>query len=256
MAPTGPLSRVRIVLVEPSHPGNIGAAARALRTMGLTRLFLVRPKLFPHADAVALASNALEVLDGARVCATLEEALAGTALSVALSARSRDLSHPAQDARAAAAEIVQVATGAEVALVFGNETAGLSNEDVLKCSRLACIPADPEYSSLNLAQAVQVLAYEVRTAAGRGAPPKHRVPDYASHEEVENFYAHLEASIVKSGFLDPGNPRRLMERLRRLFGRARLEREEVNILRGMLSAWDAGPHTGPKSSKRDPGKNS
>jgi tRNA/rRNA methyltransferase len=256
MAPTGPLSRIRVVLVEPSHPGNIGAAARALRTMGLTRLVLVRPKLFPHPDAVALASNALEVLDGARMCATLEEALAGTALSVALSARGRDLSHPAQDARAAAAEIARAAAGAEVALVFGNETAGLSNEDVLKCSRLASIPADPEYSSLNLAQAVQVLAYEVRMAALRAPSPPERLPDYATHEEVENFHAHLEASIVKSGFLDPKAPRRLMERLRRLFGRARLEREEVNILRGMLSAWDAGPYTGPKTPKRDPGKNS
>jgi tRNA/rRNA methyltransferase len=140
--------------------------------------------------------------------------------------------------------------------VFGNETAGLSNEDVLKCSRLASIPADPEHSSLNLAQAVQVLAYEVRIAAAPGAPPKDRVPDYATHEEVENFYAHLEASVVKSGFLDPGNPRRLLERLRRLFGRARLEREEVNILRGMLSAWDAGPRPGAKTAERDPGKNS
>jgi tRNA/rRNA methyltransferase len=256
MAPSGPLSRIRVVLVEPSHPGNIGAAARAMRTMGLSRLALVRPRLFPHPDAVALASGATGVLEQARVCATLAEALAGTALSVALSARGRDLSHPVQDARAAAAEVVRVATDAEAALVFGNETAGLSNEDVLRCSRLATVPSDPECSSLNLAQAVQVLAYEVRMAAVRWSPSRERVPDYASHEEVENFYAHLEASVVRSGFLDPKAPRRLIERLRRMFGRARLEREEVNILRGMLTSWDEGPHAGPRAPKRDPGKNS
>jgi tRNA/rRNA methyltransferase len=196
------------------------------------------------------------VLDGARVCATLDEALAGTALSVALSARGRDLSHAMLDARAAAAEAVNVAAAAEVALVFGNETAGLSNEDVLKCTRLATIPTDPGHSSLNLAQAVQVLAYEVRRAALEWSPPRERVPDYASHEEIENFHAHLEASMVRSGFLDPKAPRRLIERMRRLFGRARLEREEVNILRGMLSAWDAGPPAGAKGPGRDPGENS
>jgi tRNA/rRNA methyltransferase len=244
----GPLSRIRVVLVEPAHPGNIGAAARALKTMGLSRLVLVRPKSFPHREARALASKALEVLDGARVCATLEEALAGTALSVAMSARGRDLSHPMLDARAAAGEVAGCARDAEAAIVFGHETAGLSNEDVLKCSRLACIPADPGYSSLNLAQAVQVMAYEVRRAAldPAAARPPERSPDYATHEEIESFYAHLEASIVGSGFLDPNNPRRLMERLRRMFGRARLEREEVNILRGLLSAWDEG------TRKRDP----
>src|SRR4051812_42411754 len=159
------LSRIRVVLVDTSHPGNIGAAARALATMGLARLVLVRPKAFPHREARALAANALHVLDSARVCATLEEALSGTTLSVALSARGRDLSHPVQDARAAAAEIVRAAAAGDVAIVFGNETAGLSNDEVLRCARLATIPADPGCSSLNLAQAVQVMAYEVRAAA-------------------------------------------------------------------------------------------
>src|SRR3954467_3658590 len=158
-----PLSRVRVVLVEPSHPGNIGAAARALKTMGLSRLVLVRPKAFPHREARALASNALDLLDSARVYATLEEALAGTVLAVAMSARGRDLSHAARTARAAAGEIARDA--GEAAIVFGSETGGLSKEAVLKCSRLAFIPADPEYSSLNLAQAVQVMAYELRIAA-------------------------------------------------------------------------------------------
>jgi tRNA/rRNA methyltransferase len=235
-----PLSRIRIVLVDPSHPGNIGAAARALKTMGLARLVLVRPRAFPHPEARSLATGALDVLDAAQVSATLDEALAGTALSVAMSARSRDLSHPGRDARAAAGEIVRVAGDGEVAIVFGNETAGLANEDVLKCGMLAHIPTGAQYSSLNLAQAVQVMAYEVRMAAAAPAVPRGRAPGYASHEELESFYAHLEASIVASGFLDPENPRRLMERLRRLFARARLESEEVNILRGLLSAWDPG----------------
>ena len=258
MTPNEPLSRVRIVLVEPSHPANIGAAARALKTMGLARLVLVRPRAFPHREARALASNALDILDSARVCGTLDQALEGTVLSVAMSARERDLSHAALQARAVAGEVA--GCEGESAIVFGHETAGLSNEDVLKCSRLAFIPADPEYSSLNLAQAVQVMAYEVRmAAASRGAAPHSRPgrePSHASHEEIESFYAHLERSIQASGFLDAGNPRRMMERMRRLFARAGLEREEVNILRGMLSAWDQGPHAGKGTKKRDPGKNS
>lgn len=249
------LLRIRIVLVDTSHPGNIGAAARALKTMGLSRLALVRPKAFPHREASALATNALDVLASARVCATLDEALAGTVLSVAMSARPRDLSHAARDARAAAAEIVAGAHGGEVALVFGNETAGLSNEDVLKCSGLATIPSDPECSSLNVAQAVQVMAYEVRMAAGASAPPRERVTEAATHEEIEAFYAAFEASIVNSGFLDPKAPRRLMERMRRMFARTRLEREEVNILRGLLAAWDAGPRAGARGGP-DPGKDS
>jgi tRNA/rRNA methyltransferase len=248
------LSRIRVVLVEPAHPGNIGAAARALKTMGLARLVLVRPKAFPHREARVLASKALDVLDETRVCATLDEALEGTVLSVAMSARGRDLSHPVLQARAAAAEIALAARDTEVAIVFGHETAGLSNEDVLKCGRLAWIPASAEYSSLNLAQAVQVMTYEVRLAAAEPAPPRGREPEYASHSELESFYGHLEASIVASGFLDAGNPRRLMERMRRMFARARLEREEVNVLRGMLTAWDEGSKMRPK--KRDPGENS
>ena len=209
MATSGPLSRIRVVLVEPSHPGNIGAAARAMMTMGLSRLVLVRPRLFPHAEADALASAATGVLEAARVCATLDEALAGTALSVALSARARDLSHPMLDARDAAAEIVRVAADADAAMVFGNETAGLSNEDVLACSGLATIPADPGCSSLNLAQAVQVLAYELRRAAVAWSPPRERPPEYATHEAVEAFHAQLERSLVGAGFLDPANPGRL-----------------------------------------------
>ena len=237
-----PLSRIRVVLSRPSHPGNIGAAARAMKTMGLARLHLVRPKSFPHADARAMASGALDVLHSARVCATLDEALTGTSFSVALSARERELSHPPLDAREAAKELVRAARRDEVALVFGNETVGLSNKEVMRCSRIARIPADPGYASLNLGQAVQVMAYEVRMAAlVPGAMPPKIEP--ATHEEIENFYAHLERSLYASGFLHPRYPRRLMDRLRRLFAKARLEKVEVNILRGMLTLWDAQkPH--------------
>jgi tRNA/rRNA methyltransferase len=190
-----------------------------------------------------MATGAVDVLGSARVCADLDAALEGTRFSVAMSARRRELSHPPLEARAAAQELVRAAQRDEVALVFGNETVGLSNEEVMRCGRIARIPSDPVYKSLNLAQAVQVMAYEVRLAAldpGAAAP---RI-EYATHEEIENFYLHLERSLTASGFLQAGNPRRLMDRLRRLFARARLEKVEVNILRGMLAAWDDGDRSG------------
>ncbi|MBI2960923.1 MAG: RNA methyltransferase [Betaproteobacteria bacterium] len=237
-----PLSRIRVVLAQPSHPGNIGAAARAMKTMGLDRLYLVRPLRFPDPQARAMSANALDVLERAVICATLDEALAGTAIQIAFSARTRELSHPALDARAAAAEAIDCAAAQEAALVFGSEDAGLANEEVLRCNRLAHIPADPSCSSLNLAAAVQVAAYEIRLAAlARRAPGAHcaAVPELARHEDVENFYVHLEQSLIASGFLNPRYPRRLMERLRRLFSRTQLEKDEVSILRGMLSRWDS-----------------
>jgi tRNA/rRNA methyltransferase len=227
------LLRIRVVLARPSHPGNIGAAARAMKTMGLARLVLVRPKRFPHAEARAMATGARDVLDSAQVCNTLPDALEGTVLSVALSARARELSHPPLDAREAARVIALAAQRDEVALVFGNETVGLSNREVMQCSRIARIPADSRYASLNLAQAVQVMAYEVRMAAlAPGAPPPEI--EYATHDEIERFYAHLERSLHASGRLGPRDPRKLMDRLRRLFAKARLEKVEINILRGLF----------------------
>lgn len=232
-----PLSRIRVVLSRPSHPGNIGAAARAIKTMGLSRLYLVRPKNPGHADARAMAAGARGLLESARVCATLDEALAGTVFSIALSARVRELSHPPLDARAAAKELVAAARRNQVALVFGNETVGLSNQEVMRCSRIARIPAVAGFASLNLAQAVQVMAYEVRMAALEPGVAPAKI-ELATHEETENFYAHLERSLYASGFLHPRYPRRLMDRLRRLFAKAGLEKVEINILRGMLSLWD------------------
>ena len=230
------LDRVRIVLCETSHPGNIGAAARAMKTMGLSRLVLVNPKQFPHADADAFASGAVDVLDNALVCDSLDAALAGTVLAVASTSRHRDLTHEVVDCREACKRIVQGASHEEVAVVFGPERTGLSIRDVNKCQLIAAIPANPDYASLNLAQAVQVFAYELSIFAGTTAPRQPQTADAATHDEVEGFYRHLEDVFHASGFLDPQEPKRLMQRMRRLFARSRLEKEEVNILRGFLRA--------------------
>ena len=226
----------RIVLCQTSHPGNIGAAARAMKTMGLSQLVLVKPKKFPHPEAEAMASGANDILAQARLCETLQEALSGCALVVGVSARKRELSHESVSAREAARRMTALEKGAHAALVFGAETSGLSNAELIQCQLLASIPANPEYSSLNLAAAVQVLAYELRVASL--APPIDSAVAFplATHDEIEGFFAHLENTLVASGFLDPAKPRRLMPRLRRLFVRARLEKEEVNILRGILKA--------------------
>ena len=235
------LGRVRIILSNTSHPGNIGAAARAMKTMGLSRLFLINPKKYPDDEAVARAAGADDVLDKAVVCTTLDEALEGTVFSVALSARHRNLGPERSQARETAPLILEKAAEGDVALVFGNETAGLSNADVQRCQRTVFIPADSEYSSLNLGAAVQVLCYELRLAAhdGRPAEVSRTVPfssPAATNDDVERFYVHLERIMVTTGFLDPNQPKRLMSKLRRLFGRVTLERDEINILRGILDA--------------------
>jgi len=231
-------SRIRVVLSCTFHPGNIGSAARAIKTMGLSRLVLVSPVRFPDREANALASNAIDVLENAVVCSSMDEALVGTALQIAFTARSRTLSHAALPVREAVVDAVNVAASQEVALVFGNETVGLSNEDVIRCNRVAFIPTDAESSSLNLAAAVQIAAYELRLAALGMPAAVTSATELAAYEDVERFFAHLEQSISDSGFLQVDNPRRMMERLRRQFGRSGLEKEEVHIWRGMLSAWD------------------
>jgi len=235
-----PSRHVRIVLCRPSHPGNIGAAARALKTMGFARLLLVAPKCFPSAQAEAMASGAGDVLAGAEVVATLAEALHGVTLAVALTARRRDLAVEPLWAREAAGVLAAAATAdAEVALVFGNETSGLTNAELAQCSRWATIPVDPAYTSLNLAAAVQLLCYELRLAlhAVPPAPTFRPAGTPACHEEVEGLLAHLESAARESGFLDDERPGRLMLRLRRLFARAALEKEEVNLLRGLIAAF-------------------
>lgn len=235
------LDHIRVVLVRTSHPGNIGAAARAMKTMGLSSLWLVSPLSFPDPVADARASGANDILRDARVVSTLAEALTGTCLAAALTARRREWSVPPMHAREAAPELIARAAEGEVALVFGAETSGLTNDEVALCSMPVTIPANPEYSSLNLGAAVQLLCYEMRLAAAAPAPLPAAANTLASFEEVEGFHAHLERAMISSGFYDPANPKRLLPRLRRLFGRTRLERDEVNILRGILGALERKP---------------
>lgn len=234
-------SRVRVVLVETSHPGNIGAVARAMKTMGFSDLVLVNPRFADatgHAEALAFASGALDVLQGARVVQDFDEAIAGCNFAAALSARLREFSPPVLAPRRLAAQLAAVPE-LHAALVFGSERYGLPNEIIEKCNALINIPANPVYSSLNLAQAVQVLVYELRMAVaeGEGAPAQEIGfrGEAADITQIEGMYAHLEQALMAIDFLDPANPRKLMPRLKRLFARTGLEKEEVNILRGIAT---------------------
>ena len=223
---------IRFVLCRPSHPGNIGAAARAIKTMGFRDLRLVAPERFPAPEAQWMATNAIDVLETARVVSDLKEAIQDCVHAFALSARSREWSPQVLDVRTAAGRATGMA--GPVAFVFGNETAGLTNEEVFACQSLVHIPASRDFSSLNLAQAVQVVAYELHMALDV-AIPFARAEKAATVEDLEGLYAHLEEAAVKSGFMTPQS--RLRERWRRLFSRVpHVEREEVNILRGLLKA--------------------
>jgi TrmH family RNA methyltransferase len=231
---------VRFVLFAPTHPGNVGAAARALKTMGFSDLVLVNPPPRDHPEARARASGALDVLEGAASARTLGEALQGCGLVVGASARHRRLGMPELDPKTCAAEVLRASVSRPAAIVFGPERAGLANAELDLCHALVHIPANPEYSSLNLAAAVQVIAWELREAQGAGvAQPAPESPP-ASHGDLDLFYDHLERVLIASGFLDTGNPRQLMRRLRRLFNRARLDENELNILRGILAALAPG----------------
>ncbi|MEM7281567.1 MAG: RNA methyltransferase [Pseudomonadota bacterium] len=223
---------MRVVLVETSHPGNIGAAARAMKNMGLGELVLVRPKLFPHADATARASGADDILYNAQVADTVNEAIGPCTLVLGMSARRRNVPMATFDVREAVAKI-QTNPG-PVAVLFGCERSGLSNEDLDKCHGLVQIPT-ADYASLNLAMAVQVFAYEWLMAQNRPTTdqPTHESPTAAA---MEHFYGHMETILLQTGFLDPDNPRQLMRRLRRIFNRSDLDPNELKILRGILSA--------------------
>jgi tRNA/rRNA methyltransferase len=228
------MSRIRIVLCRPSHPGNIGAAARAMKTMGLSDLRLVAPQRFPAPEAEWMATNAVDVLGKAQVLSTLEEAIKDCVAAFALSARPREWSPQVLDVRTAAMRAVEME--GDVAFVFGNEAAGLTNEEMFACQTLVHIPASRAFSSLNLAQAVQVVAYELHMALD-AALPFSRVEKRATVQDIEGLYTHLEQAAMASGFYAPSSGSRLPERLRRLFSRVpALEREEINILRGLLKA--------------------
>jgi tRNA/rRNA methyltransferase len=232
------LPRVRIVLSHTSHPGNIGAAARAMMVMGLADLCLINPKKYPDREATDRASGALGVLDNAKVVTNISDALADCSYAVACTARARDLTHTVFDARSAAAKLITEAASGPVALVFGNERIGLTNEEVLACDAVAHIPVNPKYSSLNVAAAVQVFCYELRMAAGQVQIPASNSDAFekATHAQVEGLLQHIGETAVAIGYLDPANPRNFMPRMQRLFSRARLEREEIDLLRGMLRA--------------------
>jgi tRNA (cytidine32/uridine32-2'-O)-methyltransferase len=231
------LKNVRILLVETSHPGNIGAAARAMKNMRLEQLFLVSPKHFPHAEATARASGADDLLARVQMVNGLDEALVGCRLVIGTSARQRAVSWPILTPRECGALLMQEAADAPVALVFGRERSGLSNEELDRCNYLVHIPSNPQYNSLNLAAAVQILAYEIQLASQDADTSKTEpVRQVASAEQMEGFHQHLAQALLDIGFADPEQSEKLLRRLRSLFQRARPDPTELNILRGILSA--------------------
>jgi TrmH family RNA methyltransferase len=232
------LDNIRFVLVGTTHPGNIGAAARAMKTMGLTNLHLVEPLHYPNAEATARASGADDVLANAVVHQDLVSALAGCHQVYGMSARLRHLPVPVVDPRQAVAQIQQQSDESQVAILFGREHSGLSNEELDRCQSLINIPANPDYRSLNLAAAVQVFAYELKMSfdpsieVGRVGEDREAI----DAKDLEHLYQHFEQSLTEIGFLDPENPKNLMRRLKRLFNRADLDRNELQILHGILRA--------------------
>ena len=230
------LDNIRIVLVETSHAGNVGAAARAMKNMCLESLWLVSPKRFPSADATARASGADDLLARARVCTDLGQALRGCRLVLGTSARPRSIAWPQLSPRECAEKLVAESARGEVALLFGRESSGLSNDELDRCSHLVQIPTGAAYSSLNLAAAVQILAYEIYLASlGHREPAAEERPP-APAEAMQGFFRHLEQTLRDIGFSDPKQSTKLHRRLRRLFYRARPDDEELSILRGILSA--------------------
>ena len=236
---------IRIVLVETTHPGNVGAVARAMKNMGVTDLALVRPRYFPDKEATARASGAEDLLENATVVGSLPEAIADCIYVAGASARSRTINWPSMNVHDCATKLIGESARGPVAAVFGPENSGLSNSDLDHCDTLLTIPTNPDFSSLNLAMAVQVLTYELR-AAQSVAPVEYEADaPLATSSELELFYEHLEQVLTDVNFLNPDNPRHLMRRLRRLFIRARPDQNEVNILRGILTAVarDGRPNT-------------
>lgn len=228
---------IRIVLIATSHPGNIGSTARAMKTMGLNRLYLVTPKCFPDPRAHEMAAGADDLLDTCIIVETLDEALSGCQLILATSARPRGIALPGLTPSESAQLVCSKADNTEIAILFGREYAGLTNEELLRCHYHINIPSNPEYSSLNLSQAVQIIAYELRMAllSPKAQVQLRREDELATAEEIEQFYDHLTEVMIATDFLKPSNPRRLQQRVRRLFNRTGLERMEVNILRGILT---------------------
>lgn len=230
---------IRIVLVNTSHPGNIGGVARAMKNMGLGRLYLVDPRRYPDPEAEWRAASALDLLERAVVTATLEEAVGDCQFVVGTSARERRIPWPLQDPRRCADRIAAASAREQVAILFGREDRGLTNPELKLCNLHLHVPTAPEYSSLNLAMAVQIVCYELRMLQLAGELPAAEDAQwdapFATQENMERFYEHLEQTLTDLEFLDPAAPRQLMTRLRRLYGRLRLDEMELNILRGILT---------------------
>ena len=230
------LDNIRVVLVNTSHPGNIGSAARAMKTMGIHDLVLVDPVEPPDGRATAMAAGAVDVLANLRIVGTLAEAVADCGLVIGSSARSRTLDWPMLDPRQAGAKSIAEASQHKVALVFGRERTGLTNDELQQCHYHVCIPANPDYSSLNLAMAVQTICYEVRMHHLANDRVPETVDDYPQQQDLDRFYAHLEQLLLQVNFLRTDHPGQVMSKLRRVFNRARPDSQELNILRGILTA--------------------
>ncbi|KZN35154.1 tRNA (cytosine(32)/uridine(32)-2'-O)-methyltransferase TrmJ [Pseudoalteromonas luteoviolacea] len=232
------LQDIRIVLVNTSHSGNIGSVARAMKTMGFSQLYLVDPACEVDSHASALAAGATDVLGNAVTVGKLEDAIADCSLVIGTSARSRTLSWPMVDPRECAQKLVAESASGPVALVFGRENSGLTNEELQLCNYHVCIPANPDYSSLNLAMAVQTLTYETRMTFldTQDVQPEEDDTKYPTSEQMELFYEHLESTLNETGFIVKQHPGMVMTKLKRLFNRARPEDQELNILRGILSS--------------------
>ncbi|MES9826797.1 MAG: RNA methyltransferase [Candidatus Thiodiazotropha sp.] len=240
------LKNIRIVLVDTSHPGNIGAVARAMKNMSLRQLHLVTPQHYPHQEATSRASGADDLLNNACVAGSLDEALTGCRLVVGTSARSRSIDWPIVTPREAAAKLVQEARLGDVALVFGRERSGLTNSELDRCTFLVHIPTNEDYSSLNLGAAVQILAYEIYLAQQQDPTFKSDTQrDLATADMLQGFHEHLAQALDDIGFTDPRQSQKLLRRLRSLFQRARPDKDEINIMRGILSAMQ-----GRKSMRR------
>ncbi len=234
------LDNIRIVLVNTTHPGNIGGVARCMKNMGLSRLYLVKPKQYPDPQAQWRAASATDVLDAAVQTESVEDAIRDCQFVVGASARQRRIPWPLLAARDAAGRIAEVASGEQVAILFGREDRGLTNEELQLCNLHLTIPSSDTYSSLNLAMAVQIVCYELfllseSPATARVVEDAEWDAPFAKSEDLERFYAHLEETLVQLEFLDPKAPRQLMARLRRMYGRVRLDEMELNILRGILT---------------------
>ena len=256
MTPMAQLSSIRIVLIQTFHPGNIGSAARAMKTMGLTNLWLVNPKAYPHDDATAMAAGATDVLDQARIVSSLEEAIGDCKLVIGTSARERTFSLPLLLPETCADMLVSESQSGQVALVFGRERMGLLNDEIQQCHFQVNIPANPDYPVLNIASAIQILCYEMLRTLNRSqegdqdvrmttptAVSDNAADDYPLVEDLNRFFEHLESSMTHIGFLKPLHEGQTMARFQRLFRRARLERKELQLLRGMLSRMDRlSPH--------------